>query len=244
MVLLANIRSLFTLSNHTYGSPRMHVELVEVGFTVGRHRTARLMHGNGLKGFQKRRFKRTTDSNHDKKVAPNLLDQNFECNASNEKWGVDISYIWTKEGWLYLAIVIDFFSRKIVGWHTSNRMKQELAIKALQKAITMREPKEGLIHHSDRGSQYCSDAYRELLVANKMHISMSATGNCYDNAMTETAFKTIKADLVWQTCFQTREQANKALGHYIDGFYNPVRRHSALGYKSPINFEKQNQLVE
>ena len=238
MVLLAHIRSLFACSNETYGSPRMHVELKEAGLDVGRHRTARLMRENGLKGFQKRRFKSTTNSNHDKQIAPNLLDQDFKCDASNQKWGVDISYIWTQEGWLYLAIVIDLFSRRIVGWHTSDRMKQALPIKALEKAIVMRSPPQGLIHHSDRGSQYCSEAYLKVLMKNKIQASMSAKGNCYDNAMTETAFKTIKADLVWRTCFQTRDQAKKALGRYIDGFYNPVRRHSALGYKSPVSFEK------
>jgi len=243
MVLLANIRSMFACSNQTYGSPRMHAELKDAGFNVGRHRVARLMRENGLKGFQKRHFKSTTNSNHAKYVAPNLLDQDFECEAPNQKWGVDISYIWTREGWLYLAIVVDFFSRKIVGWQTSDRLKQELPIIALEKAVTMRNPPAGLIHHSDRGSQYCAENYCKVLEKNKMYLSMSATGNCYDNAMTEAVFKTIKAELIWKTCFQTKEQANKALGRYIDGFYNPIRRHSALGYKSPINFEKHNDLV-
>lgn len=243
MVLLANIRSMFACSNQTYGSPRMHAELKDAGFNVGRHRVARLMRENGLKGFQKRHFKSTTNSNHAKYVAPNLLDQDFECEAPNQKWGVDISYIWTREGWLYLAIVVDFFSRKIVGWQTSDRLKQELPIIALEKAVTMRNPPAGLIHHSDRGSQYCAENYCKVLEKNKMYLSMSATGNCYDNAMTEAVFKTIKAELIWKTCFQTKEQANKELGRYIDGFYNPIRRHSALGYKSPINFEKHNDLV-
>jgi transposase InsO family protein len=237
MIYLAHIRGHFALSNETYGYPRMHVELVEQGLCIGKHRVARLMRDNGLKAVQKRRFKKTTDSNHHHPIAPNLLDQDFSCEEPNQKWGADISYIWTREGWLYLAIVLDMYSRKIVGWATSERLLKGLAITALSRAITIRQPKPGLIHHSDRGSQYCSHEYRKLLKQNNMVSSMSSKGNCYDNAMVETVFKTIKHELVWRTSFQTRQQATIQLGKYIDGFYNPKRRHSALGYKSPINFE-------
>lgn len=237
MILLAHIRAQFTTSNETYGSPRMHVELNESGLDVGRHRIARLMRDNGLKALQKRRYKKTTDSNHGGLVAPNLLDQDFACDGPDQKWGVDISYIWTAEGWLYLAIVLDLFSRRIVGWATSDRLKKDLALTALSRAIALRRPPPGLIHHSDRGSQYCSHDYQKILAKHNIVVSMSGKGNCYDNAMVETVFKTIKSEMVWRTVFQTRISAEKALGRYIDGFYNPIRRHSSLGYKSPIGFE-------
>ena len=244
MVFLAHIRAHFAASRRTYGSPRMHVELSEEGLAIGRHRIARLMSENGLRANQKRRFKRTTDSDHGGPVAANLIVQNFACNGPNQKWGADISYIWTAEGWLYLAIVLDFHSRRIVGWATSDRLKRDLALRALQRAITMRQPPPGLIHHSDRGSQYCSDDYQRLVKNAGMAASMSGKGNCYDNAIVETVFKTIKSELIWRTSFQTRHQADKSIGNYIDGFYNPVRRHSALGFKSPIRFEAETAMAE
>jgi putative transposase len=237
MVILAHIRAHFSASNGTYGSPRMHAELRDEGLDIGRHRVARLMRDNGLKANRKRRYKRTTDSDHGGPVAPNLLDQDFACDRPDQKWGVDISYVWTAEGWLYLAIVLDLFARRIVGWAVSDRLKRDLALTALKRAIALRNPPPGLIHHSDRGSQYCSDDYQRLLKAHDMVASMSDKGNCYDNAMVETVFKTVKSELVWRTSFQTRWQAEKSIGRYIDGFYNPRRRHSALGYKSPMIFE-------
>jgi putative transposase len=236
-VLLHEIRTQFSASNETYGSPRMTVELNEDGFDVGRHRVARLMRENALKALQRKRFKKTTDSDHGGPVAPNLLDQDFTATAPNQKWGVDISYVWTNEGWLYLAIVLDLFSRRIVGWSVSDRMKKDLALTALKRAIAVRRPSNNLLHHSDRGSQYCSDAYLKLLKDYGFTASMSGKGNCYDNAMVETVFKTIKAELIWRTIWRTRDQAQAAIARYIDGFYNPKRRHSALGYKSPIQFE-------
>lgn len=239
VVLATHIRAQFAASHQTYGAPRMQAELAEEGYQVGRNRIARLMRENGLKAQQKRRFTRTTDSLHSHPVAFNVLDQNFACDGADQKWGADISYIWTAEGWLYLAIVLDLYSRRIVGWATSDRLKKDLALKALQRAILMRQPPVGLIHHSDRGSQYCSDDYRNLLQAYGLTASMSGKGNCYDNAMVEAVFKTIKSELIWRASYKTRAQATLALGHYIDGFYNPRRRHSSLGYKSPINFEAQ-----
>ena len=218
-------------------SPRMHVELNENGVVVGRHRVARLMSENGLKARQKTRFKKTTDSDHGGPIATNVLDQDFTATAPEQKWGVDISYVWTAEGWLYLAIVLDLFSRRIVGWQLSDRMKRGLAMAALQRAINLRRPPVGLIHHSDRGSQYCSADYRRMLSDNGFVASMSGRGNCYDNAMVETVFKTIKSELIWRTAFTTREQASEAIGRYIEGFYNPRRRHSSLGYVSPVAFE-------
>jgi transposase InsO family protein len=244
MVLLAHIRSQFASSHETYGAPRMHVELREDGVPVGRHRVARLMRDNGLRALQKRRYKKTTDSGHGNPVAANILDQDFACDMSDQKWGADISYIWTAEGWLYLAIVLDLYSRRIVGWATSDRLKKDLALNALRRAIALRRPPPGLIHHSDRGSQYCSDDYQRLLSAQDMLPSMSGKGNCYDNAMVETVFKTIKSELIWRTSYQTRSAAELALGRYIDGFYNPRRRHSALAYKSPVIFEAEMAITE
>lgn len=238
MVMLAHVRSAYTLSRETYGSPCMTRELQDSGFAIGRRRTARLMHENGLHARQKRRFRRTTDSQHTFPVAPNIIDKDFAATGPNQKWGVDISYVWTREGWLYLAVVIDLFSRRVVGWETSNRLHRELAIKALRKAIVMRRPKPGLIHHSDRGSQYCSIDYQALLRSKGILISMSGKGNCYDNAMVETFFKTLKSELIWRTVYQTRRQAEIAIARYIDGFYNPIRRHSALTYLNPAQFER------
>lgn len=241
MVLLAHIRAEFSTSNETYGSPRMHVELKECGLVIGRHRVARLMSENGLKARQKTRFKKTTDSDHGGPVAPNILNQDFTATGPNEKWGVDISYIWTAEGWLYLAIVLDLYSRKSVGWSVSDRMKRGLEMNALQRAIVLRRPPRGLVHHSDRGSQYCSADYRRLVRDHGFVASMSGRGNCYDNAMVETVFKTIKSELIWRTAFTSRDQASKAIGQYIEGFYNPRRRHSSLGYKSPTAFETDSR---
>ena len=239
MVLLAHIRERFCLSRETYGSPRMHADLIEDGIIAGRHRIARLMRDNNLKARQKRRFKKTTDSDHGGPIAPNHLDQDFAATAPDQKWAADISYIWTTEGWLYLAIVLDLFSRRIIGWAVSDRLKKDLALSALRRALVLRQPKTGILHHSDRGSQYCSYDYQRILDRHGFIISMSGKGNCYDNAMVETLFKTIKSELIWRTSFQSRFQAENAIARYIDGFYNPVRRHSALGYKSPINFEHE-----
>lgn len=238
MVLLAHVRSAFALSNETYGSPRMVHELLDNGLAVGRRRVARLMRENGLKARQKRRFKRTTDSLHALPVAPNLLDQDFTATGPNQKWGSDISYVWTREGWLYLAVVIDLFARRVVGWATSDRLHKELALSALRRAIAIRRPPAGLIHHADRGGQYCAIEYQAELRRHGVLISMSGKGNCYDNAMVEAFFKTLKAELIWRTVFQSRAEATAAIGRYIDAFYNPVRRHSALDFKSPLQFER------
>ena len=239
MIYLAHIRSFFCESNGTYGSPRMTVELQEAGIPIGRRRVARLMKDNNLQAREKRRFKCTTDSQHGYAVYPNLLRQDFTASRPNEKWGVDISYIWTREGWLYLAIVMDFYSRRIVGWACSNRLKKGLALDAFDRAVALRQPPAGLTHHSDRGSQYCSHDYHKRIKQYGMKGSMSAKGNCYDNAAVETFFKTIKSELIWRTSFATRKQAENMIGQYIDGFYNPRRRHSTLNYMSPMQFESQ-----
>jgi putative transposase len=238
MVLLAHLRSAFALSNGTYGSPRMTRELQDDGLKVGRRRTARLMRENGLRARQKRRFKCTTDSHHAWPVAPNIIDQDFAAERPNEKWGADISYVWTREGWLYLAVVIDLFARRVVGWAVGDRLHRDLALAALRRALLTRRPLAGLIHHSDRGSQYCSIDYQAELQRHGILTSMSGKGNCYDNATVETFFKTLKSELVWRTVFQTRSEAEQAIARYIDGFYNHIRRHSALDFVSPVQFEK------
>jgi len=233
-----HIRAAFTRSHDSYGSPRMVKELKAQGLKIGRRRTARLMRENHLNARPRQRFTRTTNSSHSLGVAKNLLAQDFTATAPNQKWGVDITYIWTRQGWLYLAVIIDLYSRRVVGWQTSNRMLTDLPGKALERALAIRQPEPGLIHHSDRGSQYCSAEYQSLLKPRGVIASMSGKGNCYDNAMVETFFKTLKSELVWKTVFMTRDQANVAIARYIDQFYNPVRRHSALKYLSPAQFEK------
>ena len=208
LVLLAHVRSTFALSNGTYGSPRMTHELQDQGLSVGRQRVARLMRENGLRARQPRRFKRTTDSLHAFPVAPNLLAQDFAAERPDEKWGADISYVWTREGWLYLAVVIDLFARRVVGWAVSDRLHKELALTALRRALVVRRPGAGLLHHSDRGSQYCSLEVPGR-VAQGILISMSGKGNCYDNSMVEAFFKTLKSELVWRTVFLTRVEARE-----------------------------------
>ncbi len=237
MVLLAHVRAAYRGSRETYGAERVHHELVENGVEIGRHRVARLMRDNGLFPKRKQKFKKTTDSKHNKAVTSNLLDQDFSAQAPNEKWAGDISYIWTAQGWLYLAVILDLFSRRVVGWAAGPRMTSDLPLRALNRAIALRRPSSGAIHHSDRGSQYCSDVYQARLGELGFLVSMSGKGNCYDNAAVETFFKTIKSELIWRTVFMSRNQAEIAIAGYIDGFYNPVRRHSTLGFISPVKFE-------
>ena len=239
MVLLAHVRAAFRRSRESYGAERVHHELAENGIEVGRHRVARLMRGNGLSPKRKQKFKKTTDSQHNKAVASNLLDQNFSAEAPNEKWAADISYIWTAQGWLYLAVMLDLYSRRVIGWAVGARMTSDLPLRALNRAIGLRQPGAGVIHHSDRGSQYCSDAYQARLGELGFLASMSGKGNCYDNAVVETFFKTIKSELIWRTVFMSRSQAETAIAGYIDGFYNPVRRHSTLDFTSPVKFEAE-----
>ena len=186
-----------------------------------------------------KKFKATTDSNHSFNIAPNLLNRDFFADRPNQKWAGDISYVWTREGWLYLAVILDLHSRRVIGWAVSNRMKRDLAIRALKMAIALRRPPKGCIHHTDRGSQYCSHDYQKILRQYGFRASMSGTGNCYDNAAVETFFKTIKAELLWQRSWRTRRDAELAIFEYINGFYNPRRRHSALGWKSPLAFERK-----
>ncbi len=239
MVILAHIREQRRLSLGSYGRPRMTEELQELGLDVGHRRVGRLMRENGIKAVRTRKYKATTDSNHAFAIAPNILDRDFSADAPNQKWAGDISYIWTGEGWLYLAVILDLYSRRVIGWAVSNRLKRDLAIRALDMAVALRQPPPGCIHHSDRGSQYCSGDYQKSLKKHGFLVSMSGKGNCYDNAVVETFFKTLKAELIWRHKWNTRRQVEMALFEYINGFYNPRRRHSALGGKSPLRFERQ-----
>jgi putative transposase len=238
MVLLAHIREQHKLSLHSYGRPRMTEELQELGFDVGHRRVGRLMRQNGIEAVRTRKYKVTTDSKHSFAIAPNLLDRDFSATAPNQKWAGDITYIWTSEGWLYLAVILDLYSRRVIGWAVSNRMKRDLAIRALDMAVALRQPAKGCIHHTDRGSQYCSHDYQKRLKKHGFLVSMSGKGNCYDNAAVETFFKTLKAELIWRNLWSTRRKVEMALFEYINGFYNPRRRHSTLGGKSPLAFER------
>jgi len=197
------------------------------------------MRDNGIVVERTRKFKATTDSDHTFNIAPNLLDRDFNAPAPNQKWAGVISYIWTREGWLYLAVILDLHSQRVIGWAVSNRMKRDLAIRALRMAITFRSPPRGCIFHSDRGSQYCSHDYQKILREHGFEASMSGKGNCYDTAAVETFLKTIKAELIWRHTWETRRKAETAIFQYINGFYNPSRRHSALGGKSPLAFERK-----
>jgi len=213
---LAHIREHFALSNSTYGRPRMTKELKEAGLDIGERRVGRLMKLNGISPVRIRRHKVTTDSRHSLGVAANVLNGDFVANAPNRKRTGDISYIWTNEGWLYLAVVIDLFSRRVIGWAASDRMKKDLAIKALDMAVRLRNPSPGCIFHSDRGSQYCSHDFQKKLTEYMMMPSMSGKGNCFDNAAVETFFKSLKAEMLWRQTWPTQRQAT--------GRYLPVRQ--------------------
>jgi putative transposase len=238
--VLAEIRAIHVEHEARYGSPRIVDELRERGHEVGKHRVARLMRENGIWARMRRRFRHTTDSKHKLPVAPNLLEQNFTTTAPNQAWVGDITYIWTAEGWSYLAVLIDLYSRRVVGWAMRKSLSRELAVSALQHALTCRRPPPGLVHHTDRGSQYASREYRGVLDAHGALCSMSAAGNCYDNAVAESFFATIKKELVHGCAFETRSEAYDAISNYIENYYNAKRRHSAAGNQSPINFELAN----
>jgi len=237
--LVAMIRTIQEQTDWTCGSRRLQRELRALGEEVGRRRIRRLLKENGLYSFHKKRFKKTTDSKHSLGFSPNLLEQNFSVSAPNEVWVSDITYVWTGEGWSYLATVIDLYSRRVVGWAYASHMRAELVIKALKRAIELRRPPSGMIVHTDRGSQYASAAYRELLRQHSLRQSMSGTGNCYDNAVAESFFASLKKECVSRRTFATRTEAFDAIHGYIEGFYNPRRLHSGLGYMSPINYEQK-----
>jgi putative transposase len=217
----------------------MTEELKEIGLDIGHRRVGRLMRQNGISVIRTGKHKVTTDSNHKFNIASNLLDRNFMADQPNQKWAGDITYIWTCEVWLYLAVILDLHSMRLIDWAVSNRVKPDLAIRALNMAIAFRAPPKGCIHHTDRGSQYCSHDYQKILRQHGFSVSMSGKGNCYDNTAVETFFKTIKAELIWRDTWETRKKAEMAIFEYINGFYNPLRRPSALGWKSPVAFEQK-----
>jgi transposase InsO family protein len=234
----------FKTGRGTYGSPRVRDELVDQGFEIGRKRVARLMREMGLQGVTPRRFRVTTDSDHDHPVAGNVLDRDFEASGPNKKWATDITYVWTGEGWLYLSVVMDLYSRRIVGWSTAEHLGTGLCLDALKGALGHRTDVEGLIHHSDRGVQYASARYREALEAQGIECSMSRRANCWDNAVAESFFGTLKNELIYRRPWLTRQEARDAIGEYIEIFYNRIRRHSTIGGMSPAKFEEMAQTKE
>ena len=226
-----------SFSKGTYGTRRMSSEIKAHGSCCGRYRARTLMSMAGVKARQKRKFKVTTDSNHKLPVASNLLQRQFSTIKPNQVWVGDITYIWTSEGWLYLAVVLDLFSRQVVGWAMSNRINKKLVVDALLMATWLRKPGPGLIFHTDRGSQYCSNAFRKTLEINKMTSSMSRTGDCWDNAVAESFFGSLKTERVFFNNYKTRREAKGDIFNYIEIFYNNKRRHSYLGNISPKEYE-------
>ena len=236
--LVAKMRAAQSAANGTYGKRRMHRELVGSGEQVGRRRVGRLMREHGIVAVQTRLFHKTTDSEHTLGFAPNLLQQSFTTHGADRVWVGDITYLWTGEGWCYLAVLLDLFSRRVVGWAVDEHMRADLPQRALSRALQSRSPQPGLIHHSDRGSQYAAHSYRKLLATWGVAQSMSGAGNCYDNAVAESFFASLKKECISRTALATRTEAYDAVARYIDGFYNPTRRHSTLGYVSPLRYEQ------
>lgn len=238
-VLLEAIRHIFIAHRQTYGSPRIHAELKAQGFVCSRARISRLMRQAGLKAKMRRFYKTTTRVNYRQVAAPNLLQQNFASVAPNEKWVADISYVRTLEGWLYVAVVLDLFSRKVVGLSMNESLQTTLVLQALEQALQRRKPTGSLQHHSDRGCQYTSQAFQELLKVNHIVCSMSGRGNCFDNAVAESFFHTLKTECIYFERYKNRAHATQSIFEYVEVFYNNQRRHSTLGYVSPAEFERR-----
>lgn len=240
-ILAKRIMEVHQASRGTYGSPRVHAELAADGVRVSRKRIARLMRAHALCGRRRpRRVPRTTVVDHQASVAPNLVARNFAPEAPDRLWVSDITYVGTNEGWLYLAVVVDCYSRRVVGWSIADHLRTELPLAAFHMALARRRPKPGqLVHHSDRGCQYTSAAYREALDKQGVQASMSRTGNCWDNAVAESFFATLKAELADRHPWPTREAARRAVFEWIEVFYNRRRRHSTINYMSPVRFEER-----
>lgn len=238
--LLDKIKAAYEANRGCYGSPRIYHEIKdEIPCSV--NRVARLMRQHGIRAKQAKRYKTTTQRNENHPAVPNHLDQNFSASQPAEKWCGDITYVWTTAGWLYLAVVIDLYSRRIVGWAMNARMTAQLVKEAFQMAWRQCQPQAGLLFHSDRGSQYTSQEFQRLLQTCQVQASMSGTGNCYDNAVAESFFSALKMELIYQTVYPSREEAMTDIFFYIEGFYNRQRRHSALGYVSPQAYEASYQ---
>jgi transposase InsO family protein len=244
-VLMAKVRVSFARSHETYGSPRVHQDLKAEGIPVGKKRIARLMRHHGLVARRKKRRVLTTDSTHAHPIVPNQLDRRFGLHdengvrALNRVWVSDITYIPTREGFLYLAVVLDLASRRVVGWSMQDTLEAELALAALRMAIARRGPAAGLLHHSDQGVQYACDAYRRLLAAHRMQASMSKKGDCWDNAVAESFFATVELELIDGSDWKTRDEARRAIFQFIETWYNLERRHSTLGFRSPATYERE-----
>ena len=234
------VAAIHAQSRGRYGSPRVHAELRERGWRTARKRVARLMRMAGLGARPRRRYRCTTDSGHGMAIKGNLLARRFAVPKPNTSWVTDITYLWTLEGWLYLAVILDLFSRRVVGWSLSEGLERKLALDALGMALKERRPPRGLLHHSDRGSQYASREYQQLLAQRGILSSMSRSGNCWDNAVAESFFATLKLELVYQAQWRTQDETRSAVFEYIELFYNRQRRHSALGYLCPSEFERRH----
>jgi putative transposase len=238
VALLVEIRAIHAEVQERYGSPRIHAELQAHGIGCCVNTVAKLMQHNDIRAKTARKFRNTTDSNHPLPVADNILDRQFQAQGPNERWVADITYIPTRQGWLYLAAIEDLFSRRVVGWSLAEHMESRLVVDALEMALTRRLPDEGLLTHSDRGSQYASDHYQRLLGKYGIECSMSGVGQCWDNAPMESFFASLKKELVHHEDYQTRAEARASIIEYIEMFYNPKRRHSSLDYLSPAEYEQ------
>ena len=236
--LLRKIEDIFQGSRSTYGSPRIFNVLKGMGDQVSKTKVEKVMKANGIRSKTKRKFRVTTDSKHSLPIAPNLLKRNFNPLMPNQSWAGDITYVWTREGWLFLAVVVDLFSRQVVGWSLDKTMTSDLVLSALRQAYTQRSPGVGLIFHSDRGSQYCSRSFRKALAQYRMMQSQSRKANCWDNACVESFFHTLKTEALFHEDFKTREEARGFIFEWVEGFYNRNRIHSTLGYKTPVDFER------
>jgi transposase InsO family protein len=233
----AEVQAIYSENKGRYGSPRIVRELGAQGRCTSRNRVARIMQDKGLVARRRKRFRCTTDSNHSFPIAENLLGRNFETSAPNQVWVTDLTYIWTRQGWLYLSAILDLYSRSVVGWAMSDRIDTTLCLKALEMAVKARRPAAGLVHHSDRGSQYASHDYREALNQYGMVCSMSRRGDCWDNAVAESFWSTLKNELADEMDFASRSEARRVIFEYIETFYNLRRRHSTIGYYSPQEYE-------
>ena len=236
----AEISLVFNEHKQRYGVPRIRDELKDRGHKCSVNRVARRMKKLGLKGIQAKKFKRTTDSSHNKPVAPDLIEQDFTASCANQKWVSDLTYIWTDEGWLYLAVIMDLYSRAIIGWSMGKRMTQQLMCDALTMALFRRGFPKGVIIHSDRGSQYCSKVYQKLIKVMGLRCSMGRRATCYDNAAMESFFHSLKVELVHRERYATRQAARSAIFEYIEIYYNRMRKHSAIGLKIPMLFEQES----
>jgi transposase InsO family protein len=236
--LVVDIRAVFQEHKRRYGSPRIYRELKTQGKPACRHRIARLMREDQLRARRKRRFVRTTDSRHSMPTPPNLLARNFNADAPNRVWAGDVTYLPTRDGWLYLAVLLDLFSRRVIGWALSERNDEELTLGALQMALDQRQPEPGLVHHTDRGTTYAGGTYQDVLAQHGVICSMSRKGNCWDNAVVESFFSSLDVECADEEPFASRAEARRQVIDYILGYYNPTRLHSYLGYRSPMEFER------